>query len=193
MHTLSHDPVRLTDLRSRAASRLPGSKSGAARATDALAVLHSLASSPDTAADALTLLHELQVLQVELDMQAEELRESRVELEGALRRQTELYDFQPVACFTVDARCVVHELNVAGATLLGVEREDAYGMSLDTFIASGGKLRFPERVANPVVHGLPTSCVLTLRALDGAEQRVQAHIAADPATPRFFVTLTTLP
>jgi hypothetical protein len=37
-------------------------------------VLHALASSPQTAADALTLLHELQVHQVELDLQAQELQ-----------------------------------------------------------------------------------------------------------------------
>jgi hypothetical protein len=50
-------------------------------ATDAFRVLFELASSPDTAGDALALLHELQVHQVELDMQTEELMHSRAELE----------------------------------------------------------------------------------------------------------------
>ena len=38
------------------------------RATDALGVLRALASDPATAADALTLLHELQMHQIELDL-----------------------------------------------------------------------------------------------------------------------------
>jgi hypothetical protein len=105
------EPERLADLRSRAASRLTGlaaTKGSTASAADALSVLHALASSPQTAADALTLLHELQVHQVELDLQAQELQESRAELESALRRQIELYDHSrwaaspsiPVSCCT---------------------------------------------------------------------------------------------
>ena len=101
---LSHSTglQQLADLRSRAAHRLSGGKganstgsadspdSQAFQATDALAVLHAMASSQDTAGDALALLHELQVHQVEVELQAEELRDSRTELEAALRRQTAL-------------------------------------------------------------------------------------------------------
>jgi hypothetical protein len=93
-------------------------------------VLHALASSPQTATDALTLLHELQVHQVELDLQAQELHESRAELESTLRRQIELYDHQPVGCFTVDSRCILHELNLTGADMLGVARDAAFGLPL---------------------------------------------------------------
>ena len=68
------------DLRSRAVSMLTAQRVPASRppsASEALKVLHDLAASPATAADALALLHELQVHQVELDLQAEALRESR--------------------------------------------------------------------------------------------------------------------
>ena len=54
--------------------------------------------SPDTAADTLKLLHELQVHQVELDLQEEELRRSVAELESALFGSVQLYDFAPAAC-----------------------------------------------------------------------------------------------
>ena len=79
--------TQLMDLRVRAASRLKSTdaaKESTTRATHSMAVLHALASSPATAADALAVLHELQVHQVEVDLQAEELRESRTELEAAL-------------------------------------------------------------------------------------------------------------
>jgi hypothetical protein len=95
MSTKPIAPEQLSNLRHRATSRLSAG-AGATRApvsaSNALAVLHDLASSPETAADALALLHELQVHQVELDLQADELRESRAGLETALRRQTDLYD-----------------------------------------------------------------------------------------------------
>lgn len=44
---------------------------------DALRALLRLAATPDHAADALCLLHELQVQQIELEMQIDELRRTR--------------------------------------------------------------------------------------------------------------------
>ncbi|HSI56806.1 MAG TPA: PAS domain-containing protein [Ideonella sp.] len=189
------EPAHLADLRNRAASRLTGgasTKGAIARATDALSVLHALASSPETASDALALLHELQVHQVELDLQAEELRESRAEVESALRRQTELYDFQPVACFTVDSRLAMHELNPAGAGMLGIKRDDAYGLGLDHFLAAESRRRLKELVSSTAGGEQQASCLLSLCPRDGPERPVRADIGADPAAPRYFVVLTNL-
>ena len=191
MHDLATEASRFSALRNRATSRLTGgagTESTRARATDALSVLHALASSPDTAAAALALLHELQVHQVELDIQAEELRESRSELESALRRQIELYDHQPVACFTVDPRLVVHELNQTGATMLGIERDDAYGLNLDGFLSMAGKRSLRELIAgagtNPQVSGTVQWC-----PKDGPERAVLVSVCVDPSAHRYFVSL----
>jgi nitrogen fixation/metabolism regulation signal transduction histidine kinase len=191
MHDLATEPSRFAALRHRATSRLAGaadSGSSRAQATDALSVLHALASSPDTAADALALLHELQVHQVELDIQAEELRESRAELESALRRQIELYDFQPVGCFTVDPRLVVHELNQTGASMLGIEREEAYGSNLDSFLSTASKRRMRELIAacgaEPQVSGTVQWC-----ARDRPERTVLVGVCIDPSAHRYFVTV----
>jgi len=48
-----------------------------------------------TEADTQRLVHELQVHQVELEMQNEELRQTRAEAEAGLERYAELYDFAP--------------------------------------------------------------------------------------------------
>jgi PAS domain-containing protein len=181
------------DLRSRAASRLTGrvaGKTSTTQAADALAVLHALASSPDTAADALTLLHELQVHQVELDMQAQELLESRAELESALRRQMELYDFQPVGCLTVDARLVVHELNLTGAQMLGIERDDACGLSLDAYFRSESTRRLKSAIASVGAGVGRASCLLTPSRKDPPERPVLASIGKDPSADRYLVGLT---
>jgi PAS domain-containing protein len=188
--TTEHTP--LATLRSRAAAQLKGTaatKGPLARATDALGVLHALASSPQTAADALTLLHELQVHQVELDLQTQELHESRAELESALRRQIELYDGQPVACFTIDAQGVLHELNLTAAGMLGLGRDAALGLTLDAFLDVDGARRLRAAMARATAGGRRPSCRLTLRAQDGCESPVLACIGTDPAARRYLVSL----
>lgn len=187
------EPARLADLRSRAASRLAGAaatKGSPARMTDALSALHTLASSPKTAADALALLHELQVHQVELDLQAEELRESRAELESALRHQIELYDLQPVGCFTIDVCLVVHELNQTAARMLGIEREEAVGVSLDDYLSPDSQRILKECVSSVVGGEQLASCLLKSRATNEPARLFRADIRAQPGTRHCFVVLT---
>ena len=120
-------------LRSRAVAHLKG-RDAQVDASTALGVLYDLASSPSTAPDALALLHELQVHQVEVDLQDEELRRSRAELETSLNRQVQLYDYAPVGYLTVDCSAMLRELNRTGATLLGCERDFLRGRSLESFL-----------------------------------------------------------
>jgi PAS domain-containing protein len=160
------------------------------RAADALTVLHALASSPETALDALTLLHELQVHQVELDLQAQELHESRTELESALRRQFELYDYQPVGCFTIDGRMALHELNQTGADMLGIAREDAYGLLLDSFLDADSARRFRSAITSVADGVRRPSCLLRLAPKGRPEQTLLVTIGADPAAMRYLVSFT---
>jgi diguanylate cyclase (GGDEF)-like protein/PAS domain S-box-containing protein len=81
------------------------------------------------------LVHELQVHQIELEMQNEELRNSRALLELALKRYTELYDFSPLAYFTLDRSGTILQTNLAGAKLLGLERARLTHKRLGSFIA----------------------------------------------------------
>lgn len=192
MSTKPIAPEQLANLRHRAISRLSGgaaAKNEHFSAPDALAVLHELASSPETAADALALLHELQVYQVELDLQADELRESRAGLESALRRQSELYDCQPVACFTIDASTVVHELNLCAARVLGVGRDEAYGLPLNGFLAPDSARILRELISSIAQGNAREASTLQLIAKDGVGRRVRAYIGADPAGQRFLVVL----
>lgn len=193
LHVSVFGPQRLGDLRSRAASRLTGSaatKGSSARAADALTVLHGLASSPATASDALTLLHELQVHQVELDLQSQEMHDARAELEAALGRQTELYDHQPVGCFTIDARFILHELNQTGADMLGVAREDAFGLPLDAFLGADSAPRFKSALSAVDASARRTPCLLTLCPRTGPPRSVLVSVGVDPAANRYFVNFT---
>ena len=80
------------------------------------------APPPATEADTRRLVHELEVHQIELEMQNEELVQSRAEVEALLRQYTDLYDFAPVGYFTLARDGAIHQVNLAGANLLGVER-----------------------------------------------------------------------
>ena len=194
MSDLSIDPVRLAELRGRAASRLTGEAAGKGplhRMTDALSSLHALASSPDTAPAALALLHELQVHQVELDLQAQELLDSRAELELALRRQAELYDAQPVACFTIDRRLVVHEANLAAADMLGVVREDIAGVNLGRSFSADDR-RTLEAIVAMGFSGeqQQRSQALRLSPAEAASRSVHVSARFEAAVDRCFVVLT---
>jgi len=77
-----------------------------------------VASRPDVR----SLLHELSVHQVELELQNEELQRATLETEEARQKYYDLYDRAPVACVTLDQRGCLVEMNLAAARLLGEPR-----------------------------------------------------------------------
>lgn len=68
----------------------------------ALTLLHALASVPETASDALKLLHELQVHQVELDLQHEQTEQDLRQLTEDLTVHTDLFDMAPFAYLALE-------------------------------------------------------------------------------------------
>jgi PAS domain S-box-containing protein len=81
------------------------------------------------------LVHELEVHQIELEMQNAELQRARVEVEAALERYTELYDFAPVGYFSIDQQGLVQEVNLAGAAMLGMARSRILQRRLRGFVS----------------------------------------------------------
>jgi PAS domain S-box-containing protein len=91
-----------------------------------------------------TLLHELQVHQVELEMQNEELRRAQLALEESRDRYLDLYEFAPVGYLTLTEGGAIEGTNLTGAALLGVERNDLTRRRLEAFLAPGEVARFRE-------------------------------------------------
>jgi PAS domain S-box-containing protein len=177
------------NLRLRALQRLTGKNDSPdlRRASAAFGVLHDLATSPSTSAAALALLHELQVYQVELDLQGEELRRSRAELEATLFRQVQLYDFAPVGCFTVDRVTALRELNLPAASMLGLEREQLLGQTLDSFL-SPQSARALHAMLSSVSNGAPTAVnALQLLPRRGTTRSVHASANCDPNGEHFLI------
>ena len=195
MSKQAKDSETRAELRLRAAQRLsrPGGVEGTrVNALAALGVLHEMSLSPATAADALALMHELQVHQVELDLQEDELRNSRAEVEAALVRSNQLYDSAPVALFTIERNTALVELNQTGARLLGGEPEALRGRPLAGFLTpSGGDAL--HILLSRVAEGLAApACTLELATTNGAPLRMFATASADPAGPRFLMALLEL-
>jgi len=99
-------------------------------------------STPRTEADSQRLLHEFEVHQIELQMQNAELQKTRDELETALGKYTDLYDFSPVGYFTLDNQGVIREVNLTGTSLLGIERSRLVGQRFGIFVADTARSAF---------------------------------------------------
>ena len=177
-------------LRQRALARLSvadGSQDGPRDAFGALGVLHKLASSPSSAGEALAVLHELQVHQVELELQEEELRRSRSEMEATLYRQLQLYDYAPVGCLTVDRTSELREVNLTAAGMLGCERGQLLGRSLISFLGPESASVLRAMLAR-LSEGEPTTLgTLQLAVGQGALRSVHASATRDPGGQHFLV------
>ena len=114
-------PPDVAELRHRADARLQSQKPPA--------------NAPRSAHETQRLLHELQVHQIELELQNEELRNSRAQAEAAVSRYTDIYDFAPVAYFTLKSDGVITQTNFAGARLLGLERARLVGKRFEAFVS----------------------------------------------------------
>src|SRR5258708_911335 len=73
-------------------------------------------------------VHELEVHQEEIRIQNLQLIESQRLLEESRDRYADLYDFAPVAYVALDVNGVIREINLTGASLMGVAR----GRLIDT-------------------------------------------------------------
>ena len=180
MQKTPHPPTD-TDLRQRAEARLRGK--GAA--TD----------RPAKEADLRRLLHDLQVHQIELELQNEELQRAHAEVETLLMKYTALYDFAPTGYFTLDREGTIRGLNLAGASLLGMERSKLVNRRFCLFIAAEKRPAFTAFLRNAFESGTKEVCETSLQQEGkpprwvwieacGAVSGQECHLAAMDITGR---------
>jgi PAS domain S-box-containing protein len=134
-----------------------------------------------SAEEALRLMHELQIHQIELELQNEELRRTQEALELSRARYFDLYDLAPVSYVTLNAEGLVKEANLTAATVLQVARNDLTLQPLSRFIAAEDQDRYYMHLRQLVTTGVPQQCELRLKRADGSPLwvRLEATTAQD--------------
>jgi PAS domain S-box-containing protein len=146
------------------------------------------------AADVATLVHELEVYQVELEVQNEELRRAQLELAAAMERYRDLYDRAPVGYLTLDADGIVLQANGAAARICVRDPEDIEGQRLEKIAFHKDRDKLWLLLQSVTVTGLPQASEFRIERPSGAPRWVRADISrldrSQEALSGFRMTLT---
>lgn len=120
-----------------------------------------------------TLIEELRVHQVELEMQNEELLHAQNELAESRNRYLELYNFAPVGYFSLNRKGVVLELNFTGSQLLGADRKNLLEKPFITYVSSEYATEFFMHLKRVFEQGSNWKSILKIRDKNGSEKFIQ--------------------
>ena len=171
------------DLRSQAEERLKARQSEAGGQSSEVGERRS-------EAEALRNLHELQVHQIELEMQNEELQKARAEAQAAAARYTTLYDFAPVGYFTLNSYGGILQSNLAGSSLLKVERATLKDKRLGLFVVGADRPAFNAFLKKVFAEQPNPTCEVTLIRKDERSVLVQIDAALSSDGQECLATVT---
>lgn len=110
----------------------------------------------------MTLILELEVHQVELEMQNEELQLAKSDIIDATKKYTELYDFATLGYFTLSKEGEIIESNLRGATMLGKERNHLQNSLFGFFVSNNTKSVFNKFFETVFNSKTESNCVVNL-------------------------------
>ncbi|MGE5253367.1 MAG: PAS domain-containing protein, partial [Planctomycetaceae bacterium] len=150
-------------------AKSPGQKSTneLRRKAERLRAKRRTATPEMTTGDVEKLVEDLRTHQVELEMQNRELREAQIEIEDSRSKYSDLYDFAPIAYFTLDNKGIITEANLRSAWLLGMERSLFIKKSFNLFVKPESLDHFLSH-RRRVLKGNQESLELELRKKDGS-------------------------
>ena len=114
------------------------------------------------------LIHELQVHQIELEIQAEELKKSKLALEESRDKFLDLYDFAPTGILTISEKELIVEVNLTGSTLLGVGRSELVMTRFSKFVAPEDQDQWYWYITNLLRQEGKQCCTLRLKYAGGS-------------------------
>ncbi|WP_020676185.1 PAS domain-containing protein [Geopsychrobacter electrodiphilus] len=118
--------------------------------------------------DLQSLVHSLEVHQIELEMQNEELQRVQAELALSRDKYAELYDFAPSGYFTFNAQGLILEVNPSGAKLLRKSRRQLIDKPFSRFIADEeGRAIFPKHLKSVLQRQGMQRCEISIKGKDG--------------------------
>lgn len=119
-------------------------------------------SPPLTDEETRKLLHELQVHQIELEMQNEELRQARTEMEAALEKYTDLYDFAPVGYMTLDGAGIIGDINLTATRFLERPRSQLTGRPFGLLLTARSHAAFQAFIGRALTSQDRETCEIEL-------------------------------
>ena len=112
--------------------------------------------------NSLKLSHEHELFQTELKMQNEELQAARSAAVALSEKYLELYDFAPSGYFTLSGKGEIIELNLSGAKMLGIDRQQLINCSFDLFVSEDTGIIFSHFLENVFNSEAKESCEVNL-------------------------------
>jgi PAS domain S-box-containing protein len=119
------------------------------------------------------LLREIELRQSELEQQNEQLRVAQRHLEAYRDRYVDLYDFAPLGYVTLDEDGFVQEINLAGAKLLDIDREELTGYAFSEYVSDECRDAFSEHLGQCVRERREVTSELRLVTCGGQAITVQ--------------------
>jgi PAS domain S-box-containing protein len=110
-----------------------------------------------------SLLHELDVHQIELEMQNEELLNAQTSLQEASDKYQDLFDFAPVGYFRLSKQGQILEVNLVGAALLGLDRRTVVKQRFDQFVTLKHRVAFTDFCRCVSTTAMKQICEIELR------------------------------
>jgi len=136
------------------------------------------------------LIHELGVRQIELEMQNNQLLQARDDLENALERYIDLYDFAPIGYLTLDNIGAVSSVNLNGAKLIGVERSLLIGRQFREFVDIGYRPLFSEFIKKVFAIRNKDFCEVMLASEGNTSMYVHMEATASPDGNECRISMT---
>jgi len=144
----------------------------------------SLLTEPET----LKLISELEVHQIELELQNEELRLAKEQIEIEVDKYVELYDFAPSGYFTVSVEGVIIELNLHGSQMLGNDRAHLKNHPLGFFISDLSKPTFNLFLKKIFISKTTETCEIILSTENNLPVYLHLSGIADNNGEKCFIT-----
>jgi signal transduction histidine kinase/ActR/RegA family two-component response regulator len=142
-------------------------------------------------------VEELHIFDAELQIQNEELLDSRAQVEESQKKYFRHFDLAPVGLIRLDHEGLILDANMLGAQMLDVNRLQLHALPRPflAHVAPDSLAIFQQHLAFALASGKMETCELSLRSAAGHETfvRMQSVISRSGRDqPDFYITLTDL-
>jgi PAS domain S-box-containing protein len=114
------------------------------------------------------IIHELKVHQIELEMQAEELRGAQLALAESRDQYLDLYEFAPLGYLTLTDTALISRSNLTAAVLLGIDRTKLINARFRKWIVPEDLEIWDRYFTNLLQSEMKLTATLVLKRSDGA-------------------------